>query len=135
MPAPAPCATVCPPVRPRALWVLARVDAMARSRPDSGHCRTRRAPRLAMKYAAPVPPPVRCRHRLTRPPRPSARLIRPPPLPSVIREIERINERELTRNVSSAASWHAQYKDSAYVYVGGLPYELNEGDVIVVFSQ
>jgi len=55
--------------------------------------------------------------------------------PSVIREISRINERELTANVSSAASWHAQYKDSAYVYVGGLPYELNEGDIIVVFSQ
>ena len=54
---------------------------------------------------------------------------------SVIREISRINERELTANVSSAASWHAQYKDSAYVYVGGLPYELNEGDIIVVFSQ
>jgi RNA recognition motif-containing protein len=54
---------------------------------------------------------------------------------SVVREIERINERELTRNVGAAASWHAQYKDSAYVYVGGLPYELNEGDVICIFSQ
>jgi RNA-binding motif X-linked protein 2 len=32
-------------------------------------------------------------------------------------------------------SWHAQYKDSAYVYVGGLPYDLSEGDIIVIFSQ
>ena len=32
-------------------------------------------------------------------------------------------------------SWHAQYKDSAYVYVGGLPLELSEGDIVIVFSQ
>jgi RNA recognition motif-containing protein len=25
--------------------------------------------------------------------------------------------------------------DSAYVFVGGLPYELTEGDVLTVFSQ
>jgi len=28
-----------------------------------------------------------------------------------------------------------QYKDSAYVFAGGLPYELTEGDVICIFSQ
>lgn len=27
------------------------------------------------------------------------------------------------------------YTDSAYVHVGGLDYELTEGDVIVIFSQ
>ena len=32
-------------------------------------------------------------------------------------------------------SWHNQYKDSAYVYVGGLPNELSEGDIMIVFSQ
>lgn len=32
-------------------------------------------------------------------------------------------------------TWHAKYKDSAWVYVGGLPYQLTEGDVICVFSQ
>ena len=32
-------------------------------------------------------------------------------------------------------SWHAQYKDSAYVYVGGLADGLSEGDVIVICSQ
>ena len=32
-------------------------------------------------------------------------------------------------------SWHAQYKDSAYVYVGGLPNELSEGDIVIIFSQ
>ena len=30
---------------------------------------------------------------------------------------------------------HDDFKDSAYIYVGGLPYELTEGDVICVFSQ
>ena len=28
-----------------------------------------------------------------------------------------------------------QYKDSAYIYVGGLPHQLTEGDVITIFSQ
>ncbi|EKX38457.1 hypothetical protein GUITHDRAFT_48511, partial [Guillardia theta CCMP2712] len=32
-------------------------------------------------------------------------------------------------------SWHANYADSAYIYVGGLDYRLTEGDVITIFSQ
>ena len=35
----------------------------------------------------------------------------------------------------SQGSWHDKYKDSAWVYVGGLDYELSEGDVICVLSQ
>jgi len=34
-----------------------------------------------------------------------------------------------------AASWHDEYKDSAYVFIGGLHYDLTEGDVIAIFSQ
>jgi RNA-binding motif X-linked protein 2 len=30
---------------------------------------------------------------------------------------------------------HDDFKDSAYIFVGGLPYELTEGDVLCVFSQ
>ncbi|KAI9357697.1 hypothetical protein DFJ73DRAFT_191192 [Zopfochytrium polystomum] len=52
-----------------------------------------------------------------------------------IKAIAKLNERELERNLTDNASWHDQYKDSAYVYVGGLPYNLTEGDIIVVFSQ
>uniref|UniRef100_A0A8C3QHX0 RNA binding motif protein X-linked 2 n=1 Tax=Cyanoderma ruficeps TaxID=181631 RepID=A0A8C3QHX0_9PASS len=37
--------------------------------------------------------------------------------------------------VQEAVSWHAEYKDSAWIFVGGLHYELTEGDVICVFSQ
>ncbi|EGU11798.1 RNA-binding protein Cwf29 [Rhodotorula toruloides ATCC 204091] len=50
-----------------------------------------------------------------------------------IQAIKRINEQELQSG--SAASWHDQYKDSAYINVGGLPYNLTEGDVITIFSQ
>lgn len=32
-------------------------------------------------------------------------------------------------------SWHDQYRDSAWLFVGGLPYDLTEGDVICIFSQ
>lgn len=33
------------------------------------------------------------------------------------------------------SSWHRDYADSAYIYIGGLPYALTEGDVICIFSQ
>jgi len=52
----------------------------------------------------------------------------------VVREINKINERELELG-STGASWHDDYKDSAYIFVGGLPYDLTEGDVITIFSQ
>lgn len=54
---------------------------------------------------------------------------------NVIAEIHRINERELELGVPYEGSWHQKYKESAWVYVGGLPYELTEGDVICVLSQ
>ncbi|TIB01787.1 hypothetical protein E3P94_01347, partial [Wallemia ichthyophaga] len=44
------------------------------------------------------------------------------------------NDKELQLNLSSA-SWHDQYKHSAYVYVGGLFTGLTEGDVITILSQ
>lgn len=52
---------------------------------------------------------------------------------NVVQEIQRINELELASG--STASWHDQYKDSAYIYVGGLAPVLTEGDVITIFSQ
>ncbi|TIA90156.1 hypothetical protein E3P99_01668 [Wallemia hederae] len=44
------------------------------------------------------------------------------------------NDKELKLNLSSA-SWHDQYKHSAYVYIGGLVTGLTEGDVITILSQ
>jgi RNA-binding motif X-linked protein 2 len=67
---------------------------------------------------------------------------------SVVREINKINDRELELGVKG--SWHDEYKglcplhlyvdstdglDSAYVFVGGLAYDLTEGDVVTIMSQ
>ena len=47
-----------------------------------------------------------------------------------------MNLRELEMGVTGTkTSWHEQYKDSAWIYIGGLPYDLTEGDIICVFSQ
>uniref|UniRef100_A0A6V7QVV0 Zinc finger CCCH domain-containing protein 25-like n=1 Tax=Ananas comosus var. bracteatus TaxID=296719 RepID=A0A6V7QVV0_ANACO len=37
--------------------------------------------------------------------------------------------------ISDEASWHAEYKDSAYIFVGGIPFDLTEGDLLAVFAQ
>jgi len=74
-----------------------------------------------------------------------------------IRVIEKLNQRELEAGVVCStpnppprtrvsnclltwskplsASWHTDWSDTAYVYIGGLPYELSEGDIITIFSQ
>lgn len=55
---------------------------------------------------------------------------------NVIAEIQRINAAELENgSVGTSASWHAKYADSAWVYVGNLPTQLTEGDIICVMSQ
>lgn len=41
----------------------------------------------------------------------------------------------LTSISSPEASWHSDYKDTAYIYIGGLPFQLSEGDIITIFSQ
>ncbi|XP_030838310.1 LOW QUALITY PROTEIN: RNA-binding motif protein, X-linked 2-like [Strongylocentrotus purpuratus] len=52
-----------------------------------------------------------------------------------VKNINKLNELEAQYGVSSTASWHQQYKDSAYIFIGGMPFELTEGDVLCVFSQ
>lgn len=54
-----------------------------------------------------------------------------------IRNLNKLNERELALGnyTDIYKSWHRDYKDSAWIYVGGLDYGLNEGDLISVFSQ
>jgi RNA-binding motif X-linked protein 2 len=57
---------------------------------------------------------------------------------NVIQEIDRINAREFAAGIFGGVtngSWHDKYKGSAWVYVGGLSYELSEGDIICVMSQ
>ena len=52
-----------------------------------------------------------------------------------IRAIQKLNKRELEEGINPEASWHTDYRDTAFIYIGGLPFELSEGDVITVFSQ
>ena len=56
---------------------------------------------------------------------------------NVVKEIQAINKHEISLGAGGAgnASWHNEYKDSAYIFVGNLTYELSEGDVITIFSQ
>ncbi|KAI7852210.1 hypothetical protein BDC45DRAFT_444055 [Circinella umbellata] len=55
---------------------------------------------------------------------------------SVVKEIQRINEREIERSdYSESASWHAQYKNTAWIFAGNMPFDLTEGDIICIFSQ
>ncbi|KAL3970554.1 tRNA (adenine57-N1/adenine58-N1)-methyltransferase catalytic subunit [Sarotherodon galilaeus] len=52
-----------------------------------------------------------------------------------VKLINELNEREASLGVNESVSWHSEYKDSAWIFVGGFPYELTEGDLICVFSQ
>ncbi|XP_073134569.1 zinc finger CCCH domain-containing protein 25 [Henckelia pumila] len=54
---------------------------------------------------------------------------------TLVKRIQNINQKEATLGISEEASWHAKYKDSAYVYAGGLPFDLTEGDLLAVFAQ
>ncbi|CAH1987361.1 unnamed protein product [Acanthoscelides obtectus] len=50
-----------------------------------------------------------------------------------MKNVKKLSEQELY--TGNKTSWHDQYKDSAWIFVGGLPYDLSEGDIICVFSQ
>lgn len=53
-----------------------------------------------------------------------------------IRTIQRINDTELSSGILSPnLSWHNEYKDRAYIFIGGLNVELTEADVLTIFSQ
>jgi len=57
------------------------------------------------------------------------------PLTQTINQTK-MNERELEMGIAGTkGSWHMEYKDSAWIFLGGLPYEMTEGDVICMFSQ
>lgn len=50
-----------------------------------------------------------------------------------MKNVIKLSEQELT--TGNKTSWHDQYRSSAWIFVGGFPYELSEGDIICVFSQ
>ncbi|KAF2175767.1 RNA-binding domain-containing protein [Zopfia rhizophila CBS 207.26] len=54
---------------------------------------------------------------------------------NTVRNIQKLNKRELEEGITPEGSWHTDYRDTAFIYVGGLPFELSEGDIITMFSQ
>jgi hypothetical protein len=54
---------------------------------------------------------------------------------NVTREIEKLTGRELAQGTSLDSSWHNDYRDTAWLFIGNLPQRLTEGDVLCVFSQ
>lgn len=54
---------------------------------------------------------------------------------NTVRAIQKLNARELEEGIAPSSSWHTDYRDTAFIYIGGLPFELSEGDIITIFSQ
>ncbi|GAA0164703.1 hypothetical protein LIER_20274 [Lithospermum erythrorhizon] len=54
---------------------------------------------------------------------------------TLVKRIQKINQQEAALGISEQASWHAKYNDSAYVFVGGIPFQLTEGDLLAIFAQ
>lgn len=54
---------------------------------------------------------------------------------NAIRRTAELNARELADVTPPTASWHRDYSDTAFVYIGGLDPRLSEGDVLQIFSQ
>ena len=52
-----------------------------------------------------------------------------------IKTIEKLSRQELENGMYKNASWHDDFKDSAYIYIGRLDKGLVEGDIMTVFSQ
>jgi RNA-binding motif protein, X-linked 2 len=61
--------------------------------------------------------------------------ILPYPIMNSIRQTQALNKRELEVAVPPSASWHADYRDTAYIYIGGFSFDLSEGDLLTIFSQ
>ncbi|XP_046805221.1 RNA-binding motif protein, X-linked 2 isoform X1 [Lucilia cuprina] len=51
-----------------------------------------------------------------------------------MKNVLKLSELEL-KDTKGKGSWHDMYKDSAWIFVGGFPYTLTEGDIVCVFSQ
>lgn len=52
-----------------------------------------------------------------------------------INATKKLGELELSEGLEGNRSWHHQFKDSAYIFIGGLHPGLTEGDIVIVFSQ
>lgn len=46
-----------------------------------------------------------------------------------------LSRREIELGTPLNASWHQEFEDTNWVFVGGLPPRMTEGDLLVMFSQ
>ncbi len=54
---------------------------------------------------------------------------------SQIQNIQKLSNAELEEATPFNASWHQDYNDTAWVFIGRLPPEMNEMDILIMFSQ
>ena len=47
----------------------------------------------------------------------------------------KLSQLEAALGIEGDASWHARYSHSAYIFAGGFPQSLTEGDLLAVFAQ
>eukprot|EP00200_Dunaliella_tertiolecta_P012081 CAMPEP_0202388870 /NCGR_PEP_ID=MMETSP1127-20130417/79900_1 /ASSEMBLY_ACC=CAM_ASM_000462 /TAXON_ID=3047 /ORGANISM="Dunaliella tertiolecta, Strain CCMP1320" /LENGTH=213 /DNA_ID=CAMNT_0048990437 /DNA_START=42 /DNA_END=680 /DNA_ORIENTATION=+ len=52
-----------------------------------------------------------------------------------VKNTQKATKSEILLGLSESASWHARFKHSAYIFAGGLDYDLTEGDMLAVFAQ
>jgi RNA-binding motif X-linked protein 2 len=52
-----------------------------------------------------------------------------------IKNTRKATQQEISLGLGESASWHARFKHSAYIFTGGLDYDLTEGDLLAVFAQ
>lgn len=52
-----------------------------------------------------------------------------------IKNTQKITKQEIQLGLFEKASWHDRFKHSAYIFAGGLDYDLTEGDLLAVFAQ
>lgn len=52
-----------------------------------------------------------------------------------IKNTQKASRKEWEQGLTESASWHARFKHSAYVFAGGLSYDLTDGDLLAVFAQ
>ncbi|KAI3407060.1 hypothetical protein KGF56_000148 [Candida oxycetoniae] len=53
-----------------------------------------------------------------------------------IKQINQINQKELaSKSISYKSSWHYDYRDTNYIYIGNIPQSITAKELIVIFSQ
>eukprot|EP00879_Flechtneria_rotunda_P009363 GHRR01009803.1.p1 GENE.GHRR01009803.1~~GHRR01009803.1.p1 ORF type:complete len:355 (+),score=133.77 GHRR01009803.1:1195-2259(+) len=52
-----------------------------------------------------------------------------------IKNTQKLTKKEIELGLFEKASWHARFAHSAYIFAGGLDYDLTEGDLLAVFAQ